>query len=48
MNHTLKMFLVIVVAAAAGLFGKSASAGEWATIFNGKDIEGWEKKGGEA
>ena len=26
----------------------SANAGEWETLFNGKDIEGWEKKGGAA
>lgn len=26
----------------------TVSAGEWETLFNGKDIEGWEKKGGVA
>ena len=26
----------------------SAYAGDWVDLFNGKDIEGWEKKGGEA
>ena len=44
----LAALLVNVVAAAASPFGKCASAGEWATLFNGKDIEGWQQKGGEA
>jgi len=48
MKTVLTVILVTVVAAAVSPFGKSASAGEWATIFNGKDIDGWEKKGGEA
>ena len=30
------------------LLSLTASAGEWETLFNGKDIESWEKKGGEA
>ena len=30
------------------LFSLSATAGEWETLFNGKDIASWEKKGGIA
>ena len=30
------------------IFCISATAGEWETLFNGKDIDGWIKKGGEA
>ena len=26
----------------------NVGAGEWITLFSGKDIEGWEKKGGQA
>ena len=26
----------------------AAQAGEWTTLFNGKDLNGWSKKGGEA
>ena len=48
MKKILTAILLIVVAAAAGSFGKSASAGEWATLFNGKDIKSWEQKGGKA
>ena len=48
MKKTLTVYLVIVVVAAVSSFGENASAGEWATIFNGSDIEGWEQKGGEA
>jgi hypothetical protein len=48
MNRTLTGYLVIVVAAAVSSFGQNASADEWVTIFNGRDIEGWEQKGGEA
>ena len=48
MKKTLTVYLVIVVVAAMSSFGQNASAGEWATLFNGKDIEGWEQKGGEA
>ena len=48
MKKTLRVYLVIVLAAAVSPFGKSVSADEWATLFNGKDIEGWEQKGGEA
>ena len=39
---------MILLTAVVILFGMNVSAGEWATIFNGKDIEGWEKKSGEA
>ena len=48
MKNTLTAILVIAVVAAVNPSGKSASAGEWATLFNGKDIEGWEQKGGAA
>ena len=48
MKKTLTVYLVIVGVAAMSSFGQNASAGEWATLFNGKDIEGWEQKGGEA
>ncbi|MCP4512762.1 MAG: DUF1080 domain-containing protein [Fuerstiella sp.] len=47
MKITLTAILLLAVVTTVP-FGKSASAGEWATIFNGRDIEGWEKKGGEA
>ena len=30
------------------LLSFSVTAGEWETLFNGKDIDGWEKKGGVA
>ena len=30
------------------LFSVTATAGEWETLFNGKDIDNWEKKGGAA
>ena len=36
MKKTLTVYLVIVVVAAVSSFGENASAGEWATIFNGK------------
>lgn len=39
---------IILLAAVAILSGMNASAGEWVALFNGKDIDGWEKKGGEA
>lgn len=39
---------MIILAAVTILSGMNASAGEWIKLFNGKDIEGWEKKGGEA
>ena len=48
MKNKLTIFWVIAVAAAVGTFGRNAEAGEWVTLFNGKDIEGWEQKGGEA
>ena len=48
MKKILTVYLVVVVVAAMGSFGQDASAGEWSTIFNGKDTEGWEQKGGEA
>jgi hypothetical protein len=48
MKKLLNVILVTFAVTAVSLFGTNASAGEWATIFNGKDIEGWEKKGGEA
>ena len=48
MQNTVTAILIITVVAAASPSGKSASAGEWATLFNGKDIEGWEQKGGAA
>jgi hypothetical protein len=36
----LKLFLVIVLAAAVSPFGHKANAGEWATLFNGKGGSG--------
>lgn len=48
MKKALTVYLFVVVAAAVNSLGQTASAGEWDAIFNGKDIEGWEKKGGEA
>ena len=30
------------------LLSTTASAGEWTTLFNGKDLKGWSSKGGEA
>ena len=48
MKKTLTVYLGISVAAAICVLGADASAGEWSTLFNGKDIEGWEQKGGEA
>ena len=48
MNKILKVLLVGAMAAAVGPIGKDAMAGEWTTIFNGKDVKGWEKKGGKA
>ena len=38
----------LVASLLAALFSLSATAGEWETLFNGKDISAWEKKGGEA
>ena len=48
MKSALIGYLVIVVVAAVGSFGQNVIADEWVTIFNGRDIEGWEQKGGEA
>lgn len=39
---------MIVLAAAVSTFGTYAGASEWVTVFNGKDIEGWQQKGGQA
>jgi hypothetical protein len=44
----MKVIIFSVVVVAVSSFGANASAAEWTTIFNGKDIKGWEKKGGEA
>ncbi|MEM7395219.1 MAG: DUF1080 domain-containing protein, partial [Verrucomicrobiota bacterium] len=41
---TWKRFLVVPVLLAA----VSSYAGEWVTLFNGKDIDGWVTRGGEA
>ena len=48
MRNFLMVYLVIVVTTASIAFGNNATAAEWTTIFNGKDITGWEKKGGDA
>ena len=48
MRNLLTICLVIVVTTAVTAFGNHAFAAEWTTIFNGKDIKGWEKKGGDA
>ncbi|MDA7873787.1 DUF1080 domain-containing protein [Rhodopirellula sp.] len=42
------VYLGLVVVAAMASLGQDADAGEWSTLFNGKDTEGWEQKGGEA
>ncbi|MBT3570423.1 MAG: DUF1080 domain-containing protein, partial [Opitutae bacterium] len=44
----MRVTIFSVVVATVSSFGANASAAEWTTIFNGKDIKGWEKKGGEA
>jgi len=38
----------VLVASIFTLMTASLTAGEWETLFNGKDIDGWIKKGGEA
>ena len=48
MKKLMRVTIFSVVVAAVSSFGANASAAEWTTIFNGKDIKGWEKKGGEA
>ena len=48
MGNLLLVIIVIVVAVVATAFGNNATAGEWDSIFNGKDIKGWKKKGGDA
>ena len=40
--------LLVIVVAVAGLYNADVQAGEWVKLFNGKDIRGWEKKGGAA
>ena len=48
MKNTVAALWVIAMAIAVSAFGKNAGADEWVSLFNGKDIEGWEQKGGEA
>ena len=48
MKNTVVAFLAIVMTIASGAFLKNTVASEWVSLFNGKDIEGWEQKGGEA
>lgn len=47
MNKALTAVLAMTLIAAGSLQNR-ACCGEWTTLFNGKDIKGWEKKGGEA
>jgi hypothetical protein len=48
MTNVMKVIVFTIVSAAVSSFATTASADEWTTLFNGKDIKGWEKKGGEA
>ena len=48
MKNIVVAFLAIVMTIASGAFLKNTVASEWVSLFNGKDIEGWEQKGGEA
>jgi hypothetical protein len=48
MSKMSKNFLIAIMAASVSMFVSTANAAEWTTLFNGKDIKGWEKKGGEA
>ena len=46
MRYPVRVSVGFVIGAA--LFCSHAVASEWTVLFNGKDIGGWEKKGGEA
>ena len=48
MSKISKIFLIAIMAASVSMFVSTANAAEWTSLFNGKDIKGWEKKGGEA
>jgi hypothetical protein len=48
MSKISKIFLIAIMAASVSTFVSTANAAEWTSLFNGKDIKGWEKKGGEA
>ena len=48
MSKISKIFLIAIMAASVSMFVSTANAAEWTALFNGKDIKGWEKKGGEA
>ena len=48
MKKLMRLTILSVLVAIVSSNGTNVSAAEWTTIFNGKDIKGWEKKGGEA
>ena len=48
MKKLMRLTILSVLVAIVSSNGTNVSAAEWNTIFNGKDIKGWEKKGGEA
>ncbi len=48
MSKISKIFLIAIMAASVSTFVSTANAAEWTSLFNGKDIKGWEKKGGKA
>lgn len=48
MNKISKILQIAIMAASVSTFVSMANAAEWTSLFNGKDIKGWEKKGGEA
>jgi hypothetical protein len=48
MSKISKIFLIAIMAASVSTFVSMANAAEWTSLFNGKDIKGWEKKGGKA
>lgn len=48
MKKLMRLTILSVLVAIVSSYGTNVSAAEWNTIFNGKDIKGWEKKGGEA
>ena len=48
MKKLMRLTILSVLVAIVSSYGTNVSAAEWNSIFNGKDIKGWEKKGGEA
>ena len=46
MRYSVNISVGFIIGAA--LFCSHAVASEWTVLFNGKDIGGWEKKGGAA